>query len=96
MTLQYTAPEAFLERKFDAKAVDMWAVGVLYMEMRYGKLLWEVAAEGADEAYDAYLRERVGLWGFRPIENLKNVSYLHPYHLSHVQMSLTIQKHLLI
>jgi len=74
-TMPYIAPEVFVETMFDGKAVDIWAVGVVYMEMRCGKVLWEMAAEGADESFDAYLRERVGLWGFRPVENLKNVSY---------------------
>jgi len=73
--MPYIAPEVFVETMFDGKAVDIWAVGVVYMEMRCGKVLWEMAAEGADESFDAYLRERVGLWGFRPVENLKNVSY---------------------
>lgn len=73
-TVPYIAPEVFVEKEFDGKAVDMWAVGVLYMEMRCGKVLWEMAAEGADEGYDGYLRDRIGLWGFRPVENLKNVS----------------------
>lgn len=74
-TMPYIAPEVFIEKTFDGKAVDIWAVGVVYMEMRCGKVLWEMAAEGADEAYDAYLRERAGLWGFRPVENLKSVGF---------------------
>jgi len=52
----------------------MWAVGLTYLEMRTGKLFWGFAAEGADEGYDKYLVERESLWGFRPIENLSDVS----------------------
>ncbi|CZT40838.1 uncharacterized protein RSE6_00502 [Rhynchosporium secalis] len=70
--MAYIAPEVFAEKTFDGKAVDMWAAGIVYMEMRGGKTLWEMAAEGADEDYDGYLRDRVGLWGFRPVENLRN------------------------
>ncbi|KAG4438370.1 hypothetical protein IFR05_006132 [Cadophora sp. M221] len=71
-TMPYIAPEVFVEKQFSGKAVDMWAVAVIYMEMRCGKVFWEMAAEGADEGYDGYLRDRIGLWGFRPVENLKN------------------------
>ncbi|CZS99009.1 uncharacterized protein RCO7_00402 [Rhynchosporium graminicola] len=51
-TMAYIAPEVFAEKTFDGKAVDMWAAGIVYMEMRGGKTLWEMAAEGADEDYD--------------------------------------------
>ncbi|KAJ5046769.1 uncharacterized protein L3040_003996 [Drepanopeziza brunnea f. sp. 'multigermtubi'] len=75
-TAPYLAPEVLLihddQRDFDARAVDMWAVGVVYLELRTGTLAWALAAEGADEGYDQYLSERISLWGFRPIENLKN------------------------
>lgn len=66
---EYVAPEVFVESSFDPRPVDMWALGVVYMEMRTGKLLWSFAAEGADEFYDRYLMERSGMWGYRPIEN---------------------------
>lgn len=62
---------------FDARMVDMWAVGLIYLQMRTGKLLWGIAAEGADEGYDRYLVERKSLWGYRPIENLNGVSVLY-------------------
>ncbi|KUJ21656.1 kinase-like protein [Mollisia scopiformis] len=71
-TPEYVAPEVFVNSSYDAQAVDMWAMGIIYIEMRRGKLLWIVAAEGADECYDRYLQERVSLWGYRPIENLNN------------------------
>jgi protein-serine/threonine kinase len=72
---EYLAPEVFLESEFDPRPVDMWAAGIIYMEMRMGKRPWGFAAECANESYDQYLRERTGLWGYRPIENLKNVSW---------------------
>ncbi|KAI9052187.1 hypothetical protein LZ554_003547 [Drepanopeziza brunnea f. sp. 'monogermtubi'] len=75
-TAPYLAPEVLFihdaQHDFDARAVDMWAVGVVYLELRTGTLAWALAAEGADEGYDQYLSERISLWGFRPIENLKN------------------------
>ncbi|CZR56905.1 uncharacterized protein PAC_06794 [Phialocephala subalpina] len=68
----YVAPEVFVRTEYDPRPVDMWAIGLVYMEMRRGKLLWSVAAEGADENYDRYLQDRVGMWGYRPIENLND------------------------
>lgn len=73
-SVEYVAPEVFVHTSYDPRAVDMWAIGLVYVEMRRGKLLWGVAAEGADDDYDRYLQEPVGLWGYRLIENLSNVS----------------------
>lgn len=74
-SVEYLAPEVFHESEFDPRPVDMWAAGIIYMEMRMGKRPWSFAAEFANEGFDQYLRERNGLWGYRPIENLKNVSW---------------------
>lgn len=71
---QYMAPEVFVDTSFDPRATDMWAIGLIYIEMRTGRLFWELAAEAADEFYDRYLLERMSFWGFRPIQNLSNVS----------------------
>ena len=76
LSSEYLAPEAFVETDFDPKACDMWAAGVVYLEMRTGTTYWGLAAEGADERYDRYLMEKSGMWGFRPIENLNDVSML--------------------
>jgi protein-serine/threonine kinase len=73
--ISYLAPEVFVERHFDPRSVDMWALGIVYMEMRTGKLLWNLAAEGGDDHYDKYLQDRRSLWGYRPIENLESVRY---------------------
>jgi serine/threonine protein kinase len=72
----YLGPEALVDYQFDPRPVDMWALAVVYVEMRTGKLLWNLAAQGADEYYDQYLQDRKGLWGYRPIENLEDVSYV--------------------
>jgi len=78
-SLPYLAPEVLVEQHFDPRPVDMWALAIIYMEMRTGKLLWNFAAEGGDEYYDRYLRDRKGLWGYRPVENLENVSRVGVY-----------------
>ncbi|KAE9378689.1 serine/threonine-protein kinase hal4, partial [Stipitochalara longipes BDJ] len=70
----YLAPEGFVSRHFDPRPVDLWALAIVYMETRTGKLLWNLAAEGADESYDKYLQDRKGLWGYRPVENMENES----------------------
>lgn len=70
----YLAPEVLVDRHFDPRPVDMWALAIVYMEMRTGRLLWTFAAEGGDEYYDKYLQDRSGLWGYRPVENLENES----------------------
>ena len=36
LSSEYLAPEAFVETDFDPKACDMWAAGVVYLEMRTG------------------------------------------------------------
>lgn len=72
-SLAYLAPEVFAEKYLDPRPVDMWALAIIYMEMRTGKLLWNYAAEGGDPFYDRYLQARFALWGYRPIENLENV-----------------------
>jgi protein-serine/threonine kinase len=74
-SVEYLAPEVFLENEFDPRPVDMWEAGIIYMEMRMGKRPWGFAAVCANEGYDQYLWERTRLWGYRPIENLKNVSW---------------------
>jgi len=57
------SPWVLVERHFDPRPVDMWALAIVYMEMRTGRLLWTFAAEGGDEYYDKYLQDRSGLWG---------------------------------
>ena len=43
-TVNYIAPEVFIERQFDPAPIDMWAIGLVYMAMRTGKMLWYFAA----------------------------------------------------
>jgi len=75
----YIAPEEYVDREFDARAVDVWATGVIYMAMRTGRHLWRVAKKEEDEFYERYLQGRRDEEGYGPIESLHRVSvYLPP------------------
>ncbi|KAK0673879.1 putative serine/threonine-protein kinase hal4 [Cercophora samala] len=76
----YIAPEEYIDREFDARAVDVWACGVIYMAMRTGRHLWRLAKKDEDEFYDRYLEGRRDEAGYGPIESLhrarcRNVIY---------------------
>ncbi|KAK4169258.1 putative serine/threonine-protein kinase hal4 [Cladorrhinum sp. PSN259] len=76
----YIAPEEYIDREFDARAVDVWACGVIYMAMRTGRHLWRVARKEEDEFYARYLEGRRDEAGYGPIESLhrarcRNVIY---------------------
>jgi len=76
----YIAPEEYVDREFDARAVDVWATGVIYMAMRTGRHLWRVAKKDEDEFYERYLTGRRDEEGYAPIESLhrarcRNVIY---------------------
>ncbi|RKF74898.1 Serine/threonine-protein kinase hal4 [Golovinomyces cichoracearum] len=76
----YIAPEEYTEKEFDARAVDVWATGVIYMAMRTGRHLWRVAKKEDDEFYERYLQGRRDEEGYAPIESLhrarcRNVIY---------------------
>ncbi|KAJ5584045.1 uncharacterized protein N7459_003845 [Penicillium hispanicum] len=76
----YIAPEEYTEKEFDPRAVDLWAVGVIYMAMRTGRHLWRVARKDEDEFYQRYLEGRKHEDGYAPIETLhrarcRNVIY---------------------
>lgn len=70
----YIAPEEYVDTEFDARAVDVWATGVIYMAMRTGRHLWRVAKRDEDEFYERYLQGRRDEEGYAPIESLKRVS----------------------
>lgn len=67
----YIAPEQFKDREFDPRAVDIWATGVIYMVMRTGSYLWQVANIDEDSLYAKYLLGRKQKNGFEPIEALR-------------------------
>ncbi|KAH7123168.1 kinase domain-containing protein [Dactylonectria macrodidyma] len=67
----YIAPEEYINKEFDGRAVDIWACGVIYMAMRTGSHLWHVANKDQDEFYTRYLERRRREEGFGPIESLR-------------------------
>ncbi|KAI1268357.1 kinase domain-containing protein [Xylariaceae sp. FL1019] len=76
----YIAPEEYVDKEFDARAVDIWACGVIYMAMRTGRHLWRLAKKDEDEFYERYLEGRRDEEGYGPIESLhrarcRNVIY---------------------
>jgi protein-serine/threonine kinase len=77
----YIAPEEYIDREFDARAVDIWACGVIYMAMRTGRHLWRLAKKDDDEFYERYLEGRRDEEGYGPIESLHRVSPT-PYRLT--------------
>ena len=74
----YIAPEEYVDTEFDARAVDVWATGVIYMAMRTGRHLWRVAKKDEDEFYNRYLEGRRDEEGYAPIESLHRVSSTSP------------------
>lgn len=70
----YISPEEYTDKEFDARAVDVWACGVIYMAMRTGRHLWRVAKKDDDEFYARYLEGRRDEEGYGPIESLHRVS----------------------
>ncbi|MCJ1337475.1 serine/threonine-protein kinase HAL4/sat4 [Bachmanniomyces sp. S44760] len=76
----YIAPEEYIDKEFDPRAVDVWATGVIYMAMRTGRHLWRVAKKDEDEFFERYLEGRRDENGYQPIETLhrarcRNVIY---------------------
>lgn len=75
----YIAPEEYVEKEFDPRAVDVWATGVIYMAMRTGRHLWRVARTDEDEFYERYLEGRRDEDGYAPIETLHRVRIPFPF-----------------
>ncbi|KAG5965517.1 Pkinase-domain-containing protein [Claviceps humidiphila] len=76
----YISPEEYVDKEFDARAVDVWACGVIYMAMRTGRHLWRLAKKDEDEFFARYLKGRRDEEGYGPIESLhrarcRNVIY---------------------
>ncbi|KAF9945785.1 serine/threonine-protein kinase HAL4/sat4, partial [Modicella reniformis] len=53
----FIAPEEFTDETFDARKVDMWACGIVYMCMRLGRYTWHEASDG-DPIWDGFLYKR--------------------------------------
>lgn len=54
-SLPYIAPEAFTLLPFDARAADMWALGIIYFAMISGTQPWRMARSD-DPLYTKYLK----------------------------------------
>lgn len=55
----YIAPEEWPPNvKFDPRAPDVWATGVIYMSMRMGRLLWGKSVADDDDWFSTYLDDR--------------------------------------
>ncbi|KAL1999699.1 hypothetical protein VTN02DRAFT_4150 [Thermoascus thermophilus] len=67
----YISPEQYGKEDFDARAVDIWAAGVIYMDMRTGRHLWRFAYPDKDCRYCDYIHERAQEGGYGPIEALE-------------------------
>ncbi|KAF9307895.1 serine/threonine-protein kinase HAL4/sat4 [Podila horticola] len=52
----FIAPEEFTENTFDARKVDMWSCGIIYMCMRLGRYNWFEASKG-DPIWDSFLHK---------------------------------------
>lgn len=83
----YIAPEEYIDREFDPRAVDIWATGVIYMAMRTGRHLWRVARKDEDEFYERYLEGRRDEDGYAPIETLHRVSLSNPNNFLTISLS---------
>lgn len=54
----YIAPEMYTDKDYDPRLADIWSCGVIYMAMRTGNHLWQVAKKGEDDYFDRYLKFR--------------------------------------
>jgi protein-serine/threonine kinase len=71
----YISPEQYTDGEyFDARAVDIWAAGLVYMDMRTGRHLWRFAVINRDTDYREYVRDRTEAGIYEPIEALSGVS----------------------
>lgn len=50
----YIAPEQFLGKPYDARLVDIWAVGIVYYCLHFQELPWRAAQPASDQLYAAY------------------------------------------
>lgn len=89
----YIAPEEYVEKEFDPRAVDVWATGVIYMAMRTGRHLWRVARTDEDEFYERYLEGRRDEDGYAPIETLHRVSMVLSISKLNICTNLTSNRH---
>ncbi|KXJ93665.1 kinase-like domain-containing protein [Microdochium bolleyi] len=66
----YVAPEEFTDDDFDGLAADVWACGVTYLLLRFGRMLWR-RARAEDDEYMTYVNGRREEDGYGPLEGLE-------------------------
>ncbi|KAF8985682.1 serine/threonine-protein kinase HAL4/sat4 [Entomortierella lignicola] len=84
----FIAPEEFTSETFDARKVDIWACGIIYMCMRLGKYNWHEAADG-DPIWDGFLYRRERLLEQKQQHDASNTDHVpsHPNLLALEQAS---------
>ncbi|KAJ4301627.1 serine/threonine-protein kinase HAL4/sat4 [Kalmusia sp. IMI 367209] len=70
----YMAPEVYTTENFDAKAIDIWSTGVIYVAMRTRRLVWNKAS-GEDNHFHKFVMSCGSAEGFRPIELFEGLLY---------------------
>ncbi|KAL1924492.1 uncharacterized protein VTP21DRAFT_4146 [Calcarisporiella thermophila] len=50
----YIAPELWMDTDYDARLADVWSCGIIYVVMRTGCMLWQVARDGQDFRWNEY------------------------------------------
>ncbi|KAG0309335.1 hypothetical protein BGZ98_003450 [Dissophora globulifera] len=98
----FIAPEEFTNKTFDARKVDMWACGIVYMCMRLGRYTWHEASDG-DPIWDGFLYKRERLLELQEsnpsehslphlnlvaLEQASHISQVWPTHISDVMERL--------
>lgn len=72
-SISYQPPEAVSYCATDPRTGDIWAAALIYMTMRTGRHLWNIASE-EDEEFERYLSTRKDEGGYPPIQRLRQVS----------------------
>lgn len=75
----YIAPEEYVDKEFDPRAIDVWACGIIYMAMQTEQHLWRDARIGKDQSFGRNIEERKQEAGYNPIEFLKKVGLRTPF-----------------
>ncbi|KAF2451360.1 Pkinase-domain-containing protein [Karstenula rhodostoma CBS 690.94] len=66
----YMAPEIYITKHFDARAIDVWATGIMYVAMRTARLMW-TKAEDTDSMFKKFKLSCGSGEGYRPIEQFE-------------------------
>jgi serine/threonine protein kinase len=73
-SILYQPPEAILGTSSDPRPGDVWAAALIYMAMKTGRRLWNIASK-EDKEFEKYLSTRSDESGYLPIHRLHNVSF---------------------